>query len=237
MSLTTSNSADIVVKSDNSSVLEDGIGFFENGMFWWYYEIAQAEWPIYSNPGNTIIVNLNAKRADNSEVVLSNLQKKFNIIHELGHCLGLMHTNGGSGIAIPNTPVNGNNPDPSSVMNGGTAEVGWSRFSDYDLIAIRTLYPWYFLAVNGPNSGYNDESYYYYPVIDAGPQITQPYTYNWEISEMSAQDWQPFSTSNSVWVQLSGDVSYDLKLTVTSANGYVIEHIKHIANKGDNYER
>lgn len=44
-------------------------------------------------------------------------------------------------IDVPGTPTAGNNPDPNSVMNGGTAENSWNGFSSADITTIKRLYP------------------------------------------------------------------------------------------------
>lgn len=66
--------------------------------------------------------------------------------HELGHNIGLGHTDLGFGTLVPNTPPS----DPASVMNSGGFFGGcqpiiqapdWAGLSTYDQAAVRYLYP------------------------------------------------------------------------------------------------
>mgnify|MGYP000047084025 CR=1 FL=1 len=145
MSLTTSSEYDILIKSDNGSLP--------------YYAVAVAGPPsLDGDPYHSILVNLDF---DNNRVMTES-QKKYNIVHELGHCVGLRHTNWRdrdepTGITIPGTPNDSNNPDPSSVMNGGTALSSWAGFSLNDYKAIITLYPG--AVLSGPESFCSDGTY------------------------------------------------------------------------------
>ncbi len=62
-------------------------------------------------------------------------RKLFTMVHEMGHNFGLLHTNQTSGSVIPGTPLT----DPNSVMNSFV--LPWQGFTNFDLVAIRTLYP------------------------------------------------------------------------------------------------
>ncbi|MCF6347140.1 MAG: zinc-dependent metalloprotease [Flavobacteriaceae bacterium] len=122
--LSTNSNADITIKSDN--------GALPNNV------VASAGFPSNGNPYNTVLVNL-----DFLNINVSEGSKRYNMVHELGHCIGLRHTNWDSqneysANTIPGTP----NGDSNSVMNGGTALFTWNSFSTYDIIAAQYLFPY-----------------------------------------------------------------------------------------------
>ncbi|WP_264542260.1 MULTISPECIES: zinc-dependent metalloprotease [Flavobacterium] len=101
--------------------------------------------PYGGNPGSQIKINLN----HSSLIDLPESGRKRAVMHELGHTIGFVHSNGianGEGnspngyITIPNTPYGGGiYIDADSVMNSSlTTAIG---FSSYDLIASKYLYP------------------------------------------------------------------------------------------------
>ncbi|WP_298903524.1 M57 family metalloprotease [uncultured Psychroserpens sp.] len=125
--LTTNPNADIVVRSDNNSLPNN--------------VIASAGFPNANQPHNEILINLNF----DGNTTVSTGQKRYNMVHEFGHCIGFRHTNWdarGEGVGpvganlIPGTP----SQDPNSVMNGGTANFTWNGFSSFDIIAADFLY-------------------------------------------------------------------------------------------------
>jgi hypothetical protein len=106
--------------------------------------IAAAGFPFLNGkPYSEIIINLNFS---NNKTV-STGSKRYNMVHELGHCIGFRHTNwqirgessGSVGaVWVPGTPTGS---DASSVMNAGTANNTWNGFSPYDMSAVKYLYP------------------------------------------------------------------------------------------------
>lgn len=95
--------------------------------------IARASFPSSGNPGPTI----NVSYAYNH---LSSSEKLFTMIHELGHCLGLRHTNWknigeGNAIHIPGTSES----DSESVMHNTVR--GWEGFTYDDVLAVQYMYP------------------------------------------------------------------------------------------------
>ncbi|HJT75405.1 MAG TPA: M57 family metalloprotease, partial [Chitinophaga sp.] len=68
-------------------------------------------------------------------------QLTFLLAHEIGHCIGLRHTNWQSAGESSAYPVAGTpSTDGSSVMNGSTCGNSWNGFSYYDQVAIQTMY-------------------------------------------------------------------------------------------------
>lgn len=127
--LTTASNADIKIVSDG--------GILYNNM------VAAASIPSAGGyPGSKILINLDY----NNNQDLSGPQKRFRMVHELGHSIGLRHTNwtamgesaGSKGAnQISNTPA----ADANSVMNGNTDGHSWVGFSGADITAVQVLYP------------------------------------------------------------------------------------------------
>jgi hypothetical protein len=124
MTYTTLPNPDILVRSDNGS-LPDGIpasAFYPQGN---------------GKPGSTVRINTDFG-------TVPSIEKKFIMTHELGHCLGLGHTDwqtdsaSNSGIFnIPNTPT----IDANSIMNSHYYRNNVpTALSNYDKVAIVTLY-------------------------------------------------------------------------------------------------
>lgn len=130
MTYSTAANPDILIRSDASTPLPNNA-------------IAAGSWPMNGKPGPSIWINLDY----DYNKTIPRLQKIYNMVHELGHCFGLRHTNWKSrnesnAYDIYGTP----DSDSYSVMNGGTAEYQWSGFSEGDKKAIEYLYPSTFTA-------------------------------------------------------------------------------------------
>ena len=121
---TSMSNADIIVESDN--------GILPNTT------VAAAGFPDWlGNPYDEILINVDF-------LGLNYDQKLYNMVHEIGHCIGFRHTNmrlrNEGGLANPLWTVTPDAEDPNSVFNGGTALNAWNGFSYYDRRAIEFLY-------------------------------------------------------------------------------------------------
>lgn len=125
LTYTTDANPDILIRSDINELLPNNA-------------IAAGSWPTNGKPGSTIRINLDY----NNNKTIPSLQKVYNMVHELGHCFGLRHTNWESLRETTANHISGTpDSDPYSIMNGGTAEYQWNGFSEGDKKAIKYLYP------------------------------------------------------------------------------------------------
>ncbi|RYY37788.1 MAG: hypothetical protein EOP46_01300 [Sphingobacteriaceae bacterium] len=103
-----------------------------------------AYFPVNGLPGSMIRINTMQFAGRTFE------QKRRTIAHEMGHTIGLMHTEMSAGIItadengspavstpIPGTPAT----DNTSIMNGGQCNSGATVLSAYDIQAFQYLYP------------------------------------------------------------------------------------------------
>ncbi|ACU60433.1 M57 family metalloprotease [Chitinophaga pinensis] len=153
------------IERANLSTYADVTFFQDNSISGW----GEAEFPSSGYPGWRIRVNTNLSAN------LSLSQQEFLFTHELGHVLGLAHTDEyHPGYLIPGTPQS----DPSSIMNSGPYNGGvvlpWNGFSTYDKAAIAYLYPWqtYDHWITFPEGKY--EPLYGYSIF-GGDRYSQPY--------------------------------------------------------------
>ena len=124
LELVEDDNADITVRADG--------GVLANNV------IADALFPSDGRPGNRIRINLDF----NGNTNVSTGSKRYNMVHEIGHCIGFRHTNWSSRNENVATQISGTpSTDPNSVMNGGTALNTWAGFSTGDLNGTRILYP------------------------------------------------------------------------------------------------
>lgn len=134
------SNADIIISKDNL--------FYSN-------VCAEGEFPTSDGkPGKRI--RINSAFYKNIDDYLTENQKIFLIMHEMGHNLGLRHSdcasNGeGAGnvgmIKIPNTPDKDNN----SYMKSATCGYSWSSMPEYDAVALKYLFPVIYCIIDFKN--------------------------------------------------------------------------------------
>lgn len=106
---------------------------------------AMGEFPgTNGKPGKNIYIN--STFYQNIDSFLSTEEKVFLLMHEMGHNLGLRHSDcmvngegdGGYGrIQIADTPYN----DSNSFMKSSTCGYSWTSMPQYDELSLRTLFP------------------------------------------------------------------------------------------------
>jgi hypothetical protein len=169
LSMDQSAPADIVVSEPTNYIQYCQLG-----------SIACAEFPVDGHPGGHVWINHDY---DNTYTVN---QKRFLLVHELGHTLGFRHSNwrqlgeqANSTSQIFGTPPT----DGASVMNGQTGGNNWVGFSYYDVVAASYLYRFYFDVTYFPSDSHiswSDQgasSYhgYYFRNVPAYDQEGRPY--------------------------------------------------------------
>jgi hypothetical protein len=159
-------------------------------------------------PGPTIRVNTNYIFTPNNSST-----KLRNMAHEIGHTLGLRHTNWASlnesssnAVHIPGTPTG---TDWPSVMNGATATHSWTGFSFYDAIAAKTLYPDLCANLTGPTQVWPSTVCTWRAAATGG---TPPYQYAWNPGNF------PFGPSTQFLYSSSGS-GFTIGVTVRDATG------------------
>lgn len=92
----------------------------------------QAGFPSDGFPYAWVSINMDVSVMANDE------RERISVItHEIGHAIGLAHTNSSDGTLISGSPSS----DPTSIMNGSSCGVTDDNLSDWDRRSLLTLYP------------------------------------------------------------------------------------------------
>lgn len=194
---------------------------------------AVAEIPSNNNPGFRIRINMNLFNT------LTNSQKIYILTHEIGHCLGLRHTNwlsdgeGSFGTTlIPGTPQT----DHFSIMNSGnyhSSVPSFTSMANYDKIAVETLYPFnqYDQWITFPAGRYPNVELYVY-------DFTEPIEIKWNKDLVQTSSVKLELYQNNQFVHLignnvpnTGTYSYPFMLYATPSAPYVFDtYIKITSN-------
>lgn len=165
--LVTSSTADIVIKT--ASYASAG-------------SPARAPLPSGGNPGAYVEINTSFTGT------LSSIEKVYTLVHELGHCIGLKHTDwyndtvtgDGPYPAVGNSPNNATDEDTESIMMHSIPWFLFSvEFSAWDMYAISFLYPSSELQITGQG-----------PICGSGTftieGLSPHATVNWSISSTAS---------------------------------------------------
>lgn len=190
------------------------------------------DWPSTSGlPGDKIWINPDFNSSYYCGKSITQAMRISNVQHELGHNLGLTHTNQSSfGSLIPGTPSN----DSQSVMNGGAA-CTIDNFSSNDVKAIKYLFPVVTISagISGPAKAGNYGTYTWTAVVYNG---SGPYTYTWYYNYDNGSSYNgPWFTGKSITVSMPLDFNLGLKVIVKNSSGVTVATTtRFILNTGNN---
>lgn len=120
------SSPDIIIYGDTEPSLPDGYKNLSSNT------CGIAGFPSGGRPFNIISINM-----DNGVLVGSDARKVRTITHEIGHTVGIHHTNQTGGSHLPETPTS----DAISLMNGGECDIGALNLSPWDRMTTHMIYP------------------------------------------------------------------------------------------------
>lgn len=167
------------------------------------------------------------------------------LTHELGHCIGLRHSdwfsretcdesnpepvNPYGAIHIPGTPEGF---DPNSLMNSCFDGSENGNFGFNDITAINFLYPFLTTKILGPNKASNSGSYNWTSNPEGG---IPPYTHQWFISNDEGSTYNiNWASGQSIYKQMPYDKNIWMRLRVTDSEGNTAISSKFVLNTDAN---
>lgn len=221
--LTTSSNADIVIEAYdpmNPPIHESGRPITDlEGL---------GSWPSNGQPGDKIIIWL----PPHSNITHTASSKVQLIVHELGHCLGLAHTDSNVSLQIPGTPTS----DNSSVMKSASAGNPFYGFTSGDHDAIAYLYPYlldqYLVGKQNGKAyliGRKNNLFQHDTDMDGETESTQTFGSNPSTQQYFSADWNgngnsslAYRSGSTFYIDTDGNGSIDNTITMsaTGANEF-----------------
>ncbi len=181
-------------------------------------DIAAGVAPVSGQVGNEININTYWNSLSESEKINT-------IAHEIGHTLGLAHSNGTSSFCTPLVISSTSSSDNSNAVMHMTSHP-WTGFISDEVSASAILYPKP-IIISGPSKGYENAFYTWKANAVGG---TAPYTYFWEYSYDGNTYYTIGYFPSSITQQLPIGYDLHLRVTVTDSNGTVARGEKFVLN-------